>query len=361
MKKRNISLDIMRIIAMWLIILLHSIDHSGLYEQLIPGTYLSYIEEFLYAITQISVNCFVLISGYFLVDSKFKINKLLRLWVEVVFYSLTIKIILMILGVIPFSITSLISCILPIVTGRYWFVTIYFGMYLLSPFLNVGIRAMTKKQFKLLLGIFCILFSVLISIHPAFKGMNSGGGWGIVWFIVLYYTAAYLKLYYIPDGKIKSILFFFGSILVMIGGLIIGQELEISALLSIVKNWWRYDSVPVYVASCAFFIIFLNCQFTVSERMNHYIILISGTTFGIYLFHAHANICTEQMWQMSGILNNGICWWLPFVQIMIVTAIFFICSLIDLFRKKVFRLFGIYNGIEKISNWMEMVISNYED
>lgn len=137
-------------------------------------------------------------------NSRFRPEKLVSLWIEVVFYSLIIKIIMMILGEIPFSLVSLISCFAPILTGRYWFVTIYFGMYLLSPFYNIAIKAMNKKQHGALLGLLFVLSSVMISIHPSFKGMNSGGGWGLAWFSVLYFMAAYIRCYYEPKGDHKK-------------------------------------------------------------------------------------------------------------------------------------------------------------
>lgn len=210
---RNIGLEWLRICSMLMIILLHSIDHSGLLKNLTPGSILYYYEQFLYALVQVCVNCFVLISGYFLVSSKIKPEKLVALWIEVVFYSLIIKMIMMAFGEIPFSVVSLVSCLVPVLTGRYWFVTIYFGMYLLSPFFNIAIKTMNKKQHGELLILLFVLASVMISIHPSFKGMNSGGGWGLAWFGVLYFTAAYIRRYYVLDYKHKKAFFCFWHLL----------------------------------------------------------------------------------------------------------------------------------------------------
>lgn len=208
-KTRHMGLEWLRIVSMLMIILLHSIDHSGLYETLVPGTSIYYVEQFLYALVQVCVNCFILISGYFLVTSYFKLKKLGLLWVEVVFYALVIRVVMILLGQVDFSITSILSCFVPIITGRYWFITIYFGMYLLSPFYNIAINAMTKKQHRNLLLVLFFLLSVWISIHPAFKGMNSGNGWGLAWFTFLYFTASYFRRHYTPNGKWENILQYF--------------------------------------------------------------------------------------------------------------------------------------------------------
>ena len=140
-KKRNPNLDLLRIVSMLLIIWLHSIDHhSGVIEAAdkaggVIGLYIRVV----FMLVQICVNCYVLISGYFLVKSTFRLQKLVALWIEVVFYSFTIKLIFMLTGYTPFSAVSLVSCLVPVFTGRYWFITIYFGLYLISPFLNMTI------------------------------------------------------------------------------------------------------------------------------------------------------------------------------------------------------------------------------
>ena len=300
-EKRNIPLEWLRILSMLMIILLHSIDHSGVLENLTPGTALYYWEEFLYAMVQVCVNCFVLISGYFLVTSKFRPGKLITLWVEVVFYGFFIKLLVMIGEGTAFSLLSLLSCFLPVLTGRYWFVTIYFGLYLAAPFLNIGIRAMTKRQHQTLLALLFVLFSVMVSIWPGFAGMNSGGGWGLAWFVVLYLFAAYLRLHYEPTGKSgRFILIFFACPVIMTGVLWVSQQLGIGTMKKIADNWWQYDSVFAFAAALALMLAFLNRKGTKNRRISRAAVRLSSATFGVYLIHAHADLCTEEMWGQAG-------------------------------------------------------------
>lgn len=202
-KERNVGLDALRIVSMLLIILLHSIDHSGVIEAAdAAGGIIGWYTRFLYMLVQVCVNCYVLLSGYFLVESKFRLQKLVALWMEVVFYSLVLRVVFIATGYKAFSIGSLVSCCVPIFTGRYWFITIYFGLYLVSPFLNVLIHAMTKKQHTSLNLVLFILMSVMVSVSPNFMGMNSGAGWGLAWFVTLYLLAAWFRRYYQPTGKV---------------------------------------------------------------------------------------------------------------------------------------------------------------
>ena len=196
---RNMNMDLLRIVSMLFIVLLHSIDHSGVLEKAINcESVIDIYVMYVYAFTRVCVNCYVLLSGYFLVKSKFRLHKLIALWMEVVFYSFVIKLIFMITGQTAFSIVSLASGFFPILTGRYWFVTIYFALYLIAPFLNKAIYAMDKREFTMFNIVLGVLFSVWSSIHPAIAGVNSGGGWGLAWFVVLYFAAAWFRLYYVP-------------------------------------------------------------------------------------------------------------------------------------------------------------------
>lgn len=337
--ERNISLEWLRIVSMLMIILLHSIDHSGVLKNLKFGSVLYWYERFIYGLVQVCVNCFVLISGYFLVKTEFKLKKLFSLWIEVVFYSLVIKMIMIALGEYPLSVVSLISCFAPILTGRYWFVTIYFGMYLLSPFLNIAIYAMSKRQHGKLIGLLFVLNSAMISIYPSFQGMKSGGGWGLAWFTVLYITAAYIRLYYKPNRKFgKPLFIFFFCSITMTCTLWLTYKSGIDVFVSIANNWWRYDSVFVFIASIALLMVFLNCSGTLkNDRIKQLIIRISSTTFGIYLIHDHANICTETMWLRIGMVSNMSKLWFPLYQLAVVILIFLVCAWIDMIRQKLFQ------------------------
>lgn len=359
-KCRNINLELLRILSMFMIIFLHSIDYSGVSEKLVPGTMLYYYEYFSWAAVQVCVNCFVLISGYFLVQSHFRLSKIISIWVEVVFYSLIIKGFLMVIGVIPVSAVSLASCFFPIITGRYWFVTIYFGMYLLSPIYSVAAKALTKRQYQYLLAVLFVLSSVMISIHPALKGMNSGGSWGLAWFTVLFFAGAYFRLHYERNGHWKKAsLVYIACPAVMLCILFLAQCLQKDLLISMALNLWRYDSVPVVIASIAITMVFINIGELRNIKVNRFVIKVSSTTFGVYLIHAHANVCTEFMWQKIGSVLLMKNWWYPLYQILIVAAIFVVCSILELGRQYLFEKTNINKLIENAISGLNNYIRNY--
>lgn len=349
---RNANLDLLRIISTLLIILLHSIVHSGVLEQEeLSSVPIQLWIRFTYMLTQVCVNCYVLISGYFLVKSKFRLQKLVVLWLEVVFYSFSIKLIFMITGYIPFSSVSLLSCLLPVVTGRYWFITIYFGLYLLFPFLNILISAMNKRQHTTLNIVLFILLSVLVSIYPGFSGMNSGNGWGLAWFVVLYFAAAWVRLYYEPRKTYYIWIWIGLSAIVAVLYVLVGSRFNLAK--SIIGNMYRYDSVLSYLCSISLLLTFISIKVK-ALWINRFITFIAPTTLGVYLIHDHPDL-SSWMWNVLNVPQymNGLSF--PVVQLGIIVFIFAFCTVIDIIRRytvgrvdKIFLLSSIQEKIDHI-------------
>ena len=332
-QKRDANLDLLRITSMLLIVFLHSIDHSGVLEMadIVRGGVKLYV-SFAYAMCQVCVNCYVMLSGYYLVKSEFRLQKLLVLWMEVVFYSFTLKLLFMLTGREAFSELSLLSCFAPFLTGRYWFITIYVGLYLVFPFLNKLVYAMGKKEHALLNACLFVLFSLSISIYPAFKGMNSGNGWGLAWFVVLYLVAAWLRLYYTPSCKPAVLLAAFAGIpLLMSVGQACADVSGVVIFQRIISNWYRYDSVPVYLMTLAIFAAFLNIRIE-NRRIEKAVCSAAPLTLGVYLIHAHADV-SPWLWEMLDLPRYMGRAWFPLLQLGCVLTIYVLCTAIDAARK----------------------------
>lgn len=75
---RNIGLDALRIISMMMVLALHYLGKGGLLERNTSEIY-NVIYLLLEALSIVAVNCFVLISGYFLCKSEFKLKKIFEI------------------------------------------------------------------------------------------------------------------------------------------------------------------------------------------------------------------------------------------------------------------------------------------
>lgn len=240
----------------------------------------------------VAVNCYVLISGYFLVNSKFKLSRLSQLLVHVLFYSVSIAFLLVVTGREELNVSNTITTLLPVLTGQYWFITAYVGMYVLSPFINILIKALTRKQHLWLIFTGIFLFSIWPSVFWN-KGLSYElqSGYSVIWFVFLYIMAAYVSRYYKPDYKIRvhARRYILTASLVAILTLSLSYtyyKTGINIIESFRGSLFRYNSTTTLFASLALFILFLNIRIT-NVRINNLIKFFAPLTLGVYLIHEH--------------------------------------------------------------------------
>lgn len=334
--KRNIGLDILRILAMLMVIMLHYLGKGELLEQC-NTDFLNYrIYWLLECLSIVAVNCYVLISGYFMIKSDFKIKKFLKLWGEVIFYSASVYIITVLLGLRAFDIKEAIKSFMPVITNQYWFVNSYLAMYLLSPFINKLILNLKKEEFKKLIVILLILFSI-VTILPSEMLLDKTGGMGIIWFICLYIVAAYIRLH-MNESKEKNkkyLLFYFllGILLTVIILAIkylckkIGIEDKSDKIL-------KYNNIIVAFQSIFLFLYFKDVKIR-KEKIIKLVEKIAPLTFAVYIIHEQPVFKTALY---SKILHVDICYHNPYGLLIVFGStilIFTVCILIEYIRRKI--------------------------
>lgn len=203
MIKREFNFEMLRVLSMLCIVAWHFIVH-GIMHVMMHNTYPSVnmnfvsisnwlVIEYIKYLTAVGVNCYVLISGYFLIKSDFKFSKVLKIWIQTLFYSVVICVVLMCTGVIYFDIKSLILSTLIIRGNPYWFVTQYIALIILIPFLSKLALALTKRKYQILL---LVLFAINVSLNFGFPyGDIYSSSNNILWFIFLFFVAAYIRLF----------------------------------------------------------------------------------------------------------------------------------------------------------------------
>ena len=345
--KRNVGLDILRIISMIMIVFLHVLVKgrfvSNIYN--IELYKIAYIFETLFII---AVNCYVLITGYFQEDSKFKIRKVINIWIKVVFYSISIYIIILLFGQKEFNIKDCIKSIFPILTNEYWFVNCYILLYILSPFLNKLIDQLNKKDFQKLLIILFVAFCLLTSILPLNYTFDKTKGYGIIWLIVLYFVGAYIKRFVKGNYKNRYNLcfYFVASIITYIAYLIIGYLCKVLNIEDITSRLLNYNFITVFLASVFLFLYFKNLEIKNLKVIN-IVSKITPLTFAVYIMHEQ--VVLRDILYLD-ILNLDQFWNKPIQFVIIpITAItiFLICILIEKITQPTIQKW-IYNILEKI-------------
>ena len=109
---------------------------------------LYFIGLFINYLCIVAVNCFVLISGYFLVNREIDTKKLSKLWCQVLFYSLLILLFASYYEIVDFNFTLLFRTLFPITSNLYWFISV-----------------LDKTYFKYCLFCLIFIFSIIPSIN----------------------------------------------------------------------------------------------------------------------------------------------------------------------------------------------------
>lgn len=156
---RSSNLELLRIVSMLMVIFSHFFVNVPNPNNKYDLDFYGVITNF-FQIGEIGVVCFVLLSGYFLIDKKFSIIKLLRyalqLWVT------GVAILLFTYVVEKSLITSkyLYGSLLPFYSLN-WFAKAYLLLYFLFPLINFVIHRVTREQLSKFILIFGFIWTVV--------------------------------------------------------------------------------------------------------------------------------------------------------------------------------------------------------
>jgi len=192
-RKRNSSIELLRIIAEIGIVFLHY--NATAFKSVLNNSINYYALSFIESVFIFGVDLFIIISSYYLSQTNTrKLSKVFELLFQLIFFRVSIYFIQVFLEKTPFCIKSLISACLPI----NYFVILYLVLYIISPYLNVLMGNLNKKQLKIFFYIVFFLFSIwsyfvdVLNFFISCNGMSSvsadgaQSGYTIVNFVLLY-------------------------------------------------------------------------------------------------------------------------------------------------------------------------------
>ena len=324
MKQRDTNIELFRCVVMLLIVAHHYMMHSGLLT-VTPGNLTSVNSVYLYLFGmwgKVGINCFVLITGYFMCQSSISLPKYMKLLLQVVFYKVLITICFIVSGTQEFSIKEALLTLLPFTDIDNGFVDCFMVFYLFIPFLNILIHSMTEKQHRSLISLCLFVFCFWPQLH-VFK-VNSNY---VVWFSVIYIIASYIRIYEI-DRKLPF--YMWSRITIMMIIIACGSVIF---LLMCGRQWplflvYDCNSVLAVVVSVASFVYFKQMPIHYHRWIN----IIASSTFGILLIHD----CNWTMRQWLWVDLLKCTEWFErnifFHSILSVLGVFLICSVVDLLR-----------------------------
>lgn len=160
-----------------------------------------YFLNTVYVIVYCGVNCFALVSGYVGWQNTFKPEKIIKLWANVIFWSVGVSLILFVFNKDFFSVKEVVSMFLPLIRGRYWFFNAYFVVFMFSPLLNHLIRTLTKENFQYFLFAATFVFCVVPFLALGNDVLRMQSGFEFSWLMVMYLVGGYFSKYPVTIKK----------------------------------------------------------------------------------------------------------------------------------------------------------------
>ena len=310
----------------------HYVVNSGLVNCIDAQSTLRFQDYFLLLFGwggKTGIDCFVLITGYFMCTSEITKKKFFKLLGERYFYAVTIWCLFFFTGYEAFSVKGFLKMVFPFFTVADNFTGCFLLFYLLIPFLNKLIHALTEKEHFLLMA-WCIGVYVFL---PSFAKANVVFNY-ITWFSILYVIASYIRLY--PRewfGNVKVTGLIAGVSLLLSWGIII-----VLAMLSRIVGkgvglcyFFVADSnkVLALMTGVSAFLFFKNLKIGYSKVIN----TIAASTFGVLLIHANSDTMRRWLWR-------DICKNVEVYQggnviihaIVSVVVIYAMCTIVDIIR-----------------------------
>lgn len=289
-KKRMMNLELLRCIAMMMVVVLHFLGKG----ELLPDLSLDNLNStgvvawILECFSIVAVNLYMMISGYLLCESDFKWSRLVKLLLQIWFYSVVFGVLGLVLGTAgeSFSIYYLIRIVFPIFSEHYWFMTAYVFLYLLLPFVGIALQQMDKKQLGVVTLVFIGTFSVTKTILPVRLPLDQKG-YDFMWYLTVFLVAAYVRKYGLSwlNTKRRGMLLYVGGCAAVFVGLLVYGTIyaKLGKLDTVLHIFTEYNHLFCLLAALGLFIVFL--QIEVKGLLAKVAGICGPLTLGVYLLH----------------------------------------------------------------------------
>ena len=348
-KPRSSNLELYRIILMLGIIADHYVVNSGLINIVdFDANPVNAVYYHIFAwFGKTGINCFLLITGFFMCKQNFSWQKLLKIYLEIKFYKIVIYGIFLATGYQSFSLSSLFKTVFGIAYGmNTGFVPAFVALYIFIPFLNILIKHMTKQQHLAAIGVLVLIFTVTATFFFSESAFEYFG-----WYMNMYLIGAFLRKYPIRILNNRKFLI----ITFILCNIIVWTSIVVLDILHQYRYHFVHNShkIMALLTSVIMFCLFKNIDIGSNKIIN----TIASSVFGVLLIHAGSDAMRKFLWQDVVRAKDYSDVSLPKAilhSVFSVVAIFAICVVIDqirinLLEKPLFRF--IDKKSEKIENF----------
>lgn len=362
---RNYGIDLLRMLSMYMVCVLHVIGQGGIFDgtRNMPGKYC--IAWLLEISAYCAVNCFALISGYVGVTAKFRYRNLVRLWLQVLFWSCVLALGCKFFYPEAVSGKDLLKSLFPASTGAYWYFSSYVLMFFTIPLMNFLLLNAEKSLLKTFFFTCFVLYS-LLGCLPGLEGLGAQlkAGYSAIWLAMLYMVGGFVRLHCIeelfsiaPNARNYLVNCYNGVISWLFATparrlLIYAACVGITFIIRtgghfVVTKLIGSDPICCRIVSylsptivlCSLLLLDFFAKLAVGQRLARIIQMASPIAFGVYLIQNQ-----RQIWKLvfrGAFEYVGVkspIWLLPFAILASAAGIYVVCSMLDWLRLKLFKL-----------------------
>lgn len=328
-RQRNSNIELYRIIVMLFIVAHHYVVNSGLIDVLKDQPFsVASVSMLLFgAWGKTGINCFVMITGWFMCKSRFTIQKFLKLYFQIVFYGVLIYGIFCFTGHESFHTITALLKLFPVKSIADGFGSCFLIFFLLIPFINILIENLNKRMHATLLLVLLTVYTIL----PTFPAYRLSFNY-VSWFTILYLTASYLRFYGFGFKLSNRIWGWVTLLLVAIASssvLFMYYMYQTGHIGAFNPYFFISDSnkILAYALGVSSFMFFKDLHIPQSRLIN----AMGGATFGVLLIHANSDAMRQWLWRETvdcvGHYGEGLLY-----SVATIIIVFVVCCILDILR-----------------------------
>lgn len=299
------------------------------------------------------VNCYALITGYVCCAGRFRYERVVVLWFQVFFYTLGSLLLVLLFSSQTVHLSDLLYSFFPVLSGHYWYVTAYMGLFFFIPFLNALGHRLSKLQFQYLLVTAFVLFSVVPTLLHK-DVFPVGEGYSIWWLGVLYMLGMYVKKHGLLTGmKTRSLWMLYAGCVCFVWGSKIVLDVVSPCLIGQIKSerfFVLYNSPFIVGTAVALLLIFSRIRFS-SRRAVACISWLAAASFSVYVVHCNILIGKWFIWDAyQWPVSSSAA--LMVVKVLAIAAVVYVgCALVDSVRRYLFKLMNVERGARAVTGF----------
>ena len=324
---RNSSIELLRIIAMFMILAHHFIVHNGYDVLKLPlGPERIFFQLVMAGGGKVGVVIFFSISAWFFLDKEQTIkSNLKRVWImerELLFWSLILVTFYLVFDRADLGMKLMVKSVMPLSMGLWWYATAYAIFLALLPFLAKGLKALGRKYHLALASTVLVIWG-LTSFIPGMIGISDGFFGFIYLFILISAYKWYLRPLSIKQTWALTAVDVGFVLLYTAASTVLGL-FGINKGIFITGDW----KLPVVMIGFGMFLLFDRVTFH-SRIINR----IAQSAFAVYLitdYAASEKLLWTRLFNLQDLYQQP----LAILQILgILLAIYAICTLLDFIRQ----------------------------